>query len=293
MGAAAASLAPSPPPSSLSAGDDLRYLAAGPGDVALDCRDCAEKFLFTAGEQAFYAAKGFSHPPSRCGDCRALHKAERDDAVGPGPTSGAIEVETKRLGEGEAREAATPPVSGAASAATAVELVACLRRLGLNRLANVRVTHCREAFGLRVDAAAGWSLVYSGDCRPSDALAELGRGASVLVHEATFGDAMLAQAAEKRHSTVGEAVEMAARMAAHRCVLTHFSQRYPTLPVLPPHLSSRVLVALDLLSVPLPHLAWAPAALPVLRALFPDDPEEDHDDSAGGNDDGAVAASKI
>jgi ribonuclease Z len=62
-------------------------------------------------------------------------------------------------------------------------------------------------------------------------------------------------------------------MRAHRCVLTHFSQRYPKLPNLPKDVSSRVLVACDLMSVTLGQLAWAPAAvLPVLRCLFsPDD----------------------
>lgn len=33
-----------------------------------------------------------------------------------------------------------------------------------------------------------WKLVYSGDCRPSDALVEEGKGAAVLIHEATFDE---------------------------------------------------------------------------------------------------------
>lgn len=83
-----------------------------------------------------------------------------------------------------------------------------------------------------------------------------------------------ADAVSKRHSTVSEAVALAlGAMRAHRCVLTHFSQRYPELPDLPQNVSARVLVACDLLSVTLGQLAWAPAAaLPVLRCLFsPDD----------------------
>jgi CxxC-x17-CxxC domain-containing protein len=47
------------------------------GDVTLTCRDCGQGFTFTAGEQDFYASRGFSEP-SRCPDCRAARRAERD-----------------------------------------------------------------------------------------------------------------------------------------------------------------------------------------------------------------------
>jgi len=30
------------------------------GDVTLTCRDCGQGFTFTAGEQDFYASRGFS-----------------------------------------------------------------------------------------------------------------------------------------------------------------------------------------------------------------------------------------
>ena len=43
-------------------------------DQVLQCRDCGQEFVFTAGEQAFYASKGFTHPPTRCPDCRAARK---------------------------------------------------------------------------------------------------------------------------------------------------------------------------------------------------------------------------
>jgi len=47
------------------------------GDVTLTCRDCGQAFSFTAGEQDFYASRGFSEP-TRCPDCRASRRAERD-----------------------------------------------------------------------------------------------------------------------------------------------------------------------------------------------------------------------
>ena len=46
-------------------------------DKILKCRDCGQSFTFTAGEQDFYASRGFSEP-SRCPDCRAARKAQRD-----------------------------------------------------------------------------------------------------------------------------------------------------------------------------------------------------------------------
>jgi CxxC-x17-CxxC domain-containing protein len=47
------------------------------GDTTLTCRDCGQAFTFTSGEQDFYAARGYSEP-SRCADCRAQRKAERE-----------------------------------------------------------------------------------------------------------------------------------------------------------------------------------------------------------------------
>ena len=49
-------------------------------DATLTCRDCGQTFTFTSGEQDFYASRGFSQP-SRCPDCRAARKAQRDDGA--------------------------------------------------------------------------------------------------------------------------------------------------------------------------------------------------------------------
>ena len=48
-------------------------------DKELTCRDCGNTFLFTAGEQAFYAEKGFQNEPQRCRDCRSARKQARGD----------------------------------------------------------------------------------------------------------------------------------------------------------------------------------------------------------------------
>jgi CxxC-x17-CxxC domain-containing protein len=47
------------------------------GDSTLTCRDCGQAFTFTSGEQDFYASRGFSEP-TRCPDCRAQRRAERE-----------------------------------------------------------------------------------------------------------------------------------------------------------------------------------------------------------------------
>jgi CxxC-x17-CxxC domain-containing protein len=43
-------------------------------DLTLQCRDCGRDFVFTAGEQEFFASRGFTNQPSRCPECRAAVK---------------------------------------------------------------------------------------------------------------------------------------------------------------------------------------------------------------------------
>ena len=46
-------------------------------DRTLRCRDCSEEFLFSAGEQSFFASKGLLNDPQRCVRCRAAAKRAR------------------------------------------------------------------------------------------------------------------------------------------------------------------------------------------------------------------------
>ena len=43
-------------------------------DKTLKCKDCGKDFVFTAGEQEFYAEKGFQNEPQRCKECRSARK---------------------------------------------------------------------------------------------------------------------------------------------------------------------------------------------------------------------------
>lgn len=53
-------------------------------DKVLVCKDCGREFVFTAGEQEFYAQKGFKNEPTRCKECRDQRKAmqRRDSRQG-------------------------------------------------------------------------------------------------------------------------------------------------------------------------------------------------------------------
>lgn len=62
-------------------------------DKQLQCRDCQADFAWTAGEQEFYAQKGFTYPPVRCPDCRRKKKdAERQNR-------GSYEIKCKECGQ--------------------------------------------------------------------------------------------------------------------------------------------------------------------------------------------------
>jgi CxxC-x17-CxxC domain-containing protein len=46
-------------------------------DKTLECRDCGQEFVWTAGEQEFYAQRGLVNQPGRCPDCRRARKAQQ------------------------------------------------------------------------------------------------------------------------------------------------------------------------------------------------------------------------
>ena len=44
-------------------------------DKTLVCKECGGEFIFTAGEQEFYAERGFQNEPQRCKGCRDNRKS--------------------------------------------------------------------------------------------------------------------------------------------------------------------------------------------------------------------------
>jgi CxxC-x17-CxxC domain-containing protein len=53
-------------------------------DTTITCRDCGQPFIFTTGEQEFYAQKGFTNQPTRCASCRQANKSNRGGGGGGG-----------------------------------------------------------------------------------------------------------------------------------------------------------------------------------------------------------------
>lgn len=45
-------------------------------DKILICKDCGREFIWTAGEQEFFAEKGFANEPIRCKACREANKRD-------------------------------------------------------------------------------------------------------------------------------------------------------------------------------------------------------------------------
>ena len=161
-----------------------------------------------------------------------------------------------------------------------------LRDIGVSKLEAVPVDHCSDSYGLVMETSACWGkLVYSGDCRPSKALIAAGRGAKTVVHEATFEADMWEDAYVKKHSTITEAIDVGIECEAEYIVLTHFSQRYPQMPVVEAGRVTdngvvidkdggvksrrRVVVAWDWMRLTESNICSASALVPKLRVAFP------------------------
>lgn len=46
-------------------------------DKKIICKDCGKEFIFTVGEQKFFAEKGFTNDPVRCPECRKKRREAR------------------------------------------------------------------------------------------------------------------------------------------------------------------------------------------------------------------------
>lgn len=46
-------------------------------DRTMDCRDCGNGFIWTAGEQQFFQEKGLVNIPVRCPGCRSARKVKQ------------------------------------------------------------------------------------------------------------------------------------------------------------------------------------------------------------------------
>ncbi|PSS07413.1 Zinc phosphodiesterase ELAC protein like [Actinidia chinensis var. chinensis] len=174
------------------------------------------------------------------------------------------------------------PVNNSMVSSILRNLKKVLTEAGLEALISFPVVHCPQAFGVVLKAAdrinavgkvvPGWKIVYSGDSRPCPELIKASHGATVLIHEAsfhaTFEDALVDEAIARNHSTTKEAIEVGDAAGAYRIILTHFSQRYPKIPVFDETHMHKTCIAFDLMSVNLADLHILPRVLPYLKILF-------------------------
>jgi len=169
--------------------------------------------------------------------------------------------------------------------------------LGITNIHSIPVAHCAHAHAVLLTGTLcpfGNTIAFSGDCRPSDRLAQVGKGADVLIHEATFEDGMEEEAVLKRHSTVSEAVNVGMRMGVKYVVLTHFSQRYPKIPIWTGKgkirsnseqeestndKNMKVIFAFDFMTIKEENIHLASEITPALRLLYPAEGNNDDDDS--------------
>ena len=45
-------------------------------EKSIQCADCGTTFIFTVGEQEFFASKGFTQEPKRCSECRKARRQQ-------------------------------------------------------------------------------------------------------------------------------------------------------------------------------------------------------------------------
>lgn len=94
---------------------------------------------------------------------------------------------------------------------------------GLSVEVNGRTVRPEEVMG---PPRSGRKIVYTGDTRPCWAVEVASRGADLLIHDAALANEMAEWARETKHSTSGEAAEVASRAGVEQLVLTHISSRY-------------------------------------------------------------------
>uniref|UniRef100_A0A671T6L8 Zinc phosphodiesterase ELAC protein 2 n=1 Tax=Sinocyclocheilus anshuiensis TaxID=1608454 RepID=A0A671T6L8_9TELE len=121
---------------------------------------------------------------------------------------------------------------------------------------------------------SGWQLVFSGDTMPCDAVVNMGKNATLLIHEATLEDGMEEEACEKRHSTTSQAIGIGMKMNAEFIVLNHFSQRYAKIPLFSDDFNGKVGISFDHMRIRFGDFPMLPRLIRPLKALFAEEIEE-------------------
>ena len=128
----------------------------------------------------------------------------------------------------------------------------------------IEVFHCEESFGFFIenevekDSPNYWKISFSGDTRPNNNFFNYSMNSTLFIHEGTFDDEMTADAEEKMHSTIGQAIGIGKENMSKYITLTHFSPRYiKTYPFKEEFEQKKILMANDYLTFNLNELFLA------------------------------------
>jgi CxxC-x17-CxxC domain-containing protein len=120
-------------------------------DRPIQCIDCKNEFVFTAGEQEFYERKGFKEVPKRCKPCRESRKTRRMDRDGGGggyreDTGGRPHEDAVERGNRRPPREMFDAVCAACGAPARVPF----------RPANGRPVYCRDCYASRQGQGSGY-----------------------------------------------------------------------------------------------------------------------------------------
>jgi ribonuclease Z len=147
--------------------------------------------------------------------------------------------------------------------------------LSLNSIFSVRVNHIYESYGLFIELkekskqdSKNFSILYSGDTRPTQNLLDIGKNCDLLIHECTFDNEYFKEAIEKKHSTISEAIEVGKHMNAKWTLLTHFSTRYGRISVVDDVSKNNVGFSFDFMQLTAKSLERVNDIVPQLKVVF-------------------------
>ncbi|MDH2900227.1 MAG: ribonuclease Z [archaeon] len=99
--------------------------------------------------------------------------------------------------------------------------------LGEYKITPFSMQHTVPCLGYRVEHS-DFRLAYTGDTEPCQSSIPLAKNVDLLIHEATYLNKDHEKARETKHSTPGEAAEIATKGGAQSLVLTHINDKHET-----------------------------------------------------------------
>lgn len=87
----------------------------------------------------------------------------------------------------------------------------------------------------------------------------------------------------KNHSTTKEAMDVGSSAGVYRIVLTHFSQRYPKIPMIDESHMHNTCIGFDMMSINMADLHVLPKILPYFKTLFRNQVVEEEEEETVNN----------